>query len=559
MRTRVFLPIALIVAVFHSASGDLGAQISAVALNGMVSSEEEGSMEGVIVTAKRDTDPAFTVSVVTDDRGHYRFPRTHVGPGRYSLQIRAVGYVLPGPYVVEVKTATTATADLKLQKTTNLAAQLTNLEWVMSFPGTREQKDGLVRQAVNCGFCHSYERITRSRYTSEQWVAVIRRMSTYNVDHSGSIRANKNTLASRSETTSDAPEKWWNIPVKDLAQYLGELNLSGGKTTWPYTLQTLPRPKGRATRIIVTVYDIPRQPSVIHDLDVDSKGNVWYGNTGWDYIGKLEPKTGSFSEWVSPNFLPAPPAMLGVMDVQVDREDDLWAAVPGPKLARFDTKTERWTSYDLPHGRGVLFLAPFRNHLETHWSNGGVYANRLNTRTGKVDAFNLYENAPPGPHASYMIERDSRDNAYVTDFTGSYIVRVDGKTGAVKFYPTPTPNSFPRRGHIDSNDRFWFGEFWADNIGMFDTRTEQFQEFPVQPKYISPYYARTDKNGDIWVSTNGSDRLIRFNPATREIVQYLMPVYYDARKVVPDPTTGRVTIWLPNKNTSQIIRVEALD
>ena len=38
-----------------------------------------------------------------------------------------------------------------------------------------------------------------------------------------------------------------------------------------------------------------------------------------------------------------------------------------------------------------------------------------------------------------------------------------------------------------------------------------------------------------------------------------MPVYYDARKVVTDPTADRITVWLPNKNMSQLIKVEALD
>ncbi len=56
----------------------------AVALTGVVSSPQEGLMEGVVVNARRDG-ANFTVSVVSDAHGKYSFPRTHLDPG----QIRA--------------------------------------------------------------------------------------------------------------------------------------------------------------------------------------------------------------------------------------------------------------------------------------------------------------------------------------------------------------------------------------------------------------------------------------------------------------------------------------
>src|ERR1700730_2279016 len=75
---------------------DLRAQNSEpVALSGVVRSQQEGLMEGVIVSAKRDG-ANFTVSVVSDAKGKYSFPRPHLEPGKYALAIRAVGYELNG-------------------------------------------------------------------------------------------------------------------------------------------------------------------------------------------------------------------------------------------------------------------------------------------------------------------------------------------------------------------------------------------------------------------------------------------------------------------------------
>src|SRR5437868_2876536 len=106
MRIRTFVVIAaaaLAVAVTSLAPGVLSAQSSApAALSGVVMSQEEGAMEGVIVNARRQG-ANFTVSVVSDAQGKYSFPRTHLEPGRYALTIRAVGYDLSDRAATEVK------------------------------------------------------------------------------------------------------------------------------------------------------------------------------------------------------------------------------------------------------------------------------------------------------------------------------------------------------------------------------------------------------------------------------------------------------------------------
>ncbi len=108
---------------------------TAAALTGTVSSEAEGKMEGVVVTAHQPGS-IVQVSVTTNEEGRYSFPASHLKPGTYELEIRAVGYDLPAAVKATVSTVEAASADLKLVKTRNLAHQLTNAEWMMSFPGT---------------------------------------------------------------------------------------------------------------------------------------------------------------------------------------------------------------------------------------------------------------------------------------------------------------------------------------------------------------------------------------------------------------------------------------
>src|SRR5262249_30201054 len=125
---------------------------SGTALTGTVSSQDEGRMEGVLVTI-RGEGANHTVTVVSDAQGKYSFPRTHVPAGKYSVAIRAIGYDLASANAVDVPSGKSATLDVALQKTKDLSRQLTSLDWVSIFPGTQAEKDKLVYQPMSCNYC----------------------------------------------------------------------------------------------------------------------------------------------------------------------------------------------------------------------------------------------------------------------------------------------------------------------------------------------------------------------------------------------------------------------
>src|SRR5271167_3304774 len=99
-------------------------------LQGVVRSEEEGPMEGVLVSAKKDGS-TITLTVDSDEQGHYRFPAKRLAPGHYTLAIRAVGFDLLGTGSVDVVNHKVTQADLKLTKTKDLKGQLSNTEWLL--------------------------------------------------------------------------------------------------------------------------------------------------------------------------------------------------------------------------------------------------------------------------------------------------------------------------------------------------------------------------------------------------------------------------------------------
>jgi len=130
---------AALVFTFGSAVSPPAAAQAPTVLAGTVSSAEEGMMEGVLVSARKDGS-TVTTTVVSDDRGHYAFPAGRLEPGHYALSIRAVGYNLASPKDAALEAGKTAAADLKLAKTKNLSAQLSNAEWIASVPGSDRQR-----------------------------------------------------------------------------------------------------------------------------------------------------------------------------------------------------------------------------------------------------------------------------------------------------------------------------------------------------------------------------------------------------------------------------------
>ncbi|MGB7179501.1 MAG: carboxypeptidase-like regulatory domain-containing protein, partial [Xanthobacteraceae bacterium] len=225
-------------------------------LTGSVASAAEGAMEGVLVTAQKDGSPIST-TVVSDASGHFRFPDGRLRSGHYKLRIRATGYELDAPQAVDLG-ASTANVAIKLRQTSDLAVQLTNTEWFMSMPGTADQK----RPLIECMSCHTFERIVRSTYDADAFVPVLKRMAQY---ANNTTQARVQSRVAARDVNDDS--------VRKLAAYLATVNLSRAPTgsptehspAWTYKLRTLPRPKGRATRVVNTEYDMPEKTIAPHD------------------------------------------------------------------------------------------------------------------------------------------------------------------------------------------------------------------------------------------------------------------------------------------------------
>jgi streptogramin lyase len=534
---------AFVVAFFQAGS------CRAQALTGSVSSTAEGAMEGVLVSAQKDGSP-ITVTVVSDSGGRFRFPDGRLQPGRYTLRIRATGYELDTPQTADLGAAPADVA-IKLRKAADLAAQLTNSEWFTSMPGTAEQK----RPLIECMSCHGFERIVRSTYDAEAFVPVLKRMAQY---------ANNTTPARVQPRVAERDVN--DDSVRKLAAYLATINLSSGNT-WNYQLQTLPRPKGRATHVVITEYDLPRKTIAPHDVRTDRGGHVWYSDFVENFLGELDPKTGALTEYPIPVSKPAFPA--GTLDLEADADGNLWLALMFQTgVARFDMATKTFQIFPLPGALNDDAMQQSMVMPGAANSDGKVWTNdvarqsimRLDLKSGAYERIDPFAFLGKGrTHAPYGMAADKQNNLYFMDFGGEAVGRVDAKTGAPTIFPTPTEKSRPRRTMLDDQGRLWFTEFAANKLAMFDIKTEAFKEWDVPTPHTYPYDVFRDKNGELWSGGMASDRVLRFNPQSGHSIEYLLPRPANIRRVFVDNSTDPVTFWAGNNHGAEILRLEPLD
>jgi streptogramin lyase len=513
---------------------------AAAALGGAVTSQAEGEMEGVLVTAK-GVGGTVAVTVVTDKQGRYAFPRNRLRSGQYRMQIRAVGYDLEDPGTIEVQAGRTKNVNLKLRNTRDLASQLSNVEWLLSVPGTEKQRSGL----GGCVGCHPIAFAAKSTHDAAEWRSVLHRMRNY-----------------ASSTFWLNPKKWpWEVPPRagdaELAEYLSSINLSAGPER-KYELKTQPRPKGAATRVIITEYDLPRRESQPHDASVAPDGMVWYSDFGLPYLGRLNPSTGEIKEWRIP--VARKGAAEGSLDVKFDREGNPWVGLLLQRsVAKFDVKTETFKTWAIPEEKasnrsraGMVAMGPDgKVWLKTSVDTYGAHL--LDPLTGDITSH-------PLPLSFYGADSNSKGDLYLASLSDGVIGEVIAKTGKVSVYPTPTKRSGSRRGHVDEQDRFWFAEFFAHQIGMFDTTTKQFQEWPIDTPWAGPYDAVRDRNGYVWSGGMHTDLIYRLNPVSGEVIKYLIPTLSpNFRNIDVDSSTDPVSVWLGANHQAKIIRVEPLE
>ena len=352
------------------------------------------------------------------------------------------------------------------------------------------------------------------------------------------------------------------------AKYFSTINLSSADT-FAFPLKTLPRPKGRATQVIYTSYDLPRPDAAPHDVAVDAQGTVWYSDFDSQFLGKLDAKTGKVTEYPVPLARTGPYAQGG-LQVAFDKQGRVYFGnMSQMQVVRFDPKTEKMECFKPPiadknigDAHLTMIDASSMQVDGKIWVNvadgtdesGGTWQVDLATNTWTQVTY------PPGsPSArAYDVIADSKNNMYGMSFTNPRIWMTDGKTLKTVWYDMPAGEMGCRRGHIDSQDRVWCGGFNGNDLAMFDPKTQKITTWKAPTSWTRPYDAEFDDKTYDWGAGMDNDIALRLNPNTGEFTEYLLPHETNVRHVEVQKSGPLSSLWLGDQHGGTITHIEPL-
>ena len=251
-----------------------------------------------------------------------------------------------------------------------------------------------------------------------------------------------------------------------------------------------------------------------HDVAPARDGGVWYTAQGSGHLGWLDPKTGRTRQVA----LGAGSAPHGVI---VGPDGAPWLTDGGLNaIVRVDPRTRRVRRFPLPASAGYANLntATF-DRRGVLWFTGqsGIYG-RLDPKSGRMRVFR----APRGP-GPYGITTTPSGVVYYASLAGSYLGRIDVRTGKATVLRPPTAAQGARRAWSDSRGRVWISEWDAARVGMYNPATKRWREWRLPGPEPMPYAVYVDSEDIVWLSDFGGNALVRFDPRTARFTQVSIP------------------------------------
>ena len=288
-----------------------------------------------------------------------------------------------------------------------------------------------------------------------------------------------------------------------------------------------------------------RVPSGTHPHDVAPArdGGVWYTAQHTGQLGWLDPRTGR-SRLTRLGHGSAPHGVI------VSPDGAPWITDSGLNaIVRVDPRTRRVRRFPLPAGSGYANLntATFdRRGILWFTGQSGIYG-RLDPWTGRVRVFQAPRGAGP-----YGITTTPSGDVYYTSLAGSYLGRIDVRTGKAGVLRPPTSGQGARRAWSDSRGRIWISEWNAGRVGMYDPRRKRWREWRVPGSNPQIYAVYVDERDKVWLSDFGANALVRFDPVTQRFTRVPLP---SAGAEVRQILGRKGEIWGAESGTDKLVLV----
>jgi len=280
--------------------------------------------------------------------------------------------------------------------------------------------------------------------------------------------------------------------------------------------------------------------TAIHDVAPASDRGVWFTAQGSGHLGYFDPSTGkteliALGSGSRPHgVIQGPDKAAWITDggqqaiVRVgwpDRAVRKFALAEGTPYANLNT-----CAFD---GDGDLWFT----------GQSGVYG-KVEVKSGKVTTWDSPKGSGP-----YGICTTPSGDVWWCSLAGSYIARIDRKTGESTVIEPPTKRQGARRVWSDSRGRIWVSEWNSGNLSMYDPAAKSWKAWMPPQKDAHTYAVYVDDRDQVWISEWTGNTTYRFDPASEKFEAFAMP---RANARVRQILGRRGEVWLPESGTEHI-------
>jgi len=280
-----------------------------------------------------------------------------------------------------------------------------------------------------------------------------------------------------------------------------------------------------------------------HDVAPARDGGVWYTAQATGALGHLDSKSGKTRHIP----LGSGSAPHGVI---VGPDGAPWITDGGLNaIVRVDPKTDAVRVFRLPASTPYANLntAVFdRSGVLWFTGQSGIYGS-LRPRTRALRVFRAPRGLGP-----YGIAAGRDGFVYYASLAGSYLGRIDPKTGKAAVLEPPTDGQGARRAWADSRGRIWVSEWNAGKVARYDPAARNWREWRLPGTAPQAYSVYVDDRDIVWLTDFGGNAIVRFDPKTQRFRSIRLP---SADAAVRQQHGRRCEVWGAESAVDKIVLV----
>jgi virginiamycin B lyase len=279
----------------------------------------------------------------------------------------------------------------------------------------------------------------------------------------------------------------------------------------------------------------------IHDVAPAPDGGVWFTAQRSGHLGWFDPQTARTELIALSGGASSPHGVIQGPDKAAWITDGGMGAI-----VRVGWPDRSVRIFPLPEGTPYANLntATFDGDGDLWFTGQSGIVGKLALKTGAISV----QRAPRG-RGPYGICTTPSGEVWWCSLAGSFIARIDRRTGESVVVEPPTREQGARRVWSDSRGRIWVSEWLSGQLSMHDPATKAWRAWRLPGDKPMPYAVYVDERDQIWVSDFGSNAVFRFDPGSEAFTRFALPrEAASVRQILGRP--GEV--WLPESATEHL-------